>query len=159
MLGSLFAIPEVMADSPSDDADPETISTRIYDKCIEVVPIEGGRALIDCGDMEFGLVPHPPVVVGPMYAKEDGFTLALVDERNPGGIVYRITALDEEMGDTIISDWSVSRCRRFEGLRQSAWHRFEVFARNSSGVEAEPVVRWMYYPGLNAVNPTPADDP
>ena len=53
MLGSLFATPEVMADSPSGDADPETISTRIYDKCIEVVPIEGGRALIDCGDMEF----------------------------------------------------------------------------------------------------------
>ena len=159
MLGSLFAIPEVMADSPSDDADPETISTRIYDKCIEVVPIEGGRALIDCGDMEFGLVPHPPVVVGPMYAKEDGFTLALVDERNPDGIVYRITALDEEMGDTIISDWSVSRCRRFEGLRQFAWHRFEVEARNSIGVEAEPVVRWMYYPGPNTMNSTPADDP
>ncbi len=138
-MGSLFAIPEVMAASPSDDADPETISTGTKDKCIEVLPIEGGRTLIDCGDVNLALVTLPPVVVGPMYAKENGFTLALVDEQNPDGIVYRITAIDEEMGGTTVSDWSASRCRRFEGLRQFAWHRFEVEARNSIGVEAEPV--------------------
>ena len=39
LLGSLFAIPEVMAASPSDDADPETISTGTKDKCIEVLRI------------------------------------------------------------------------------------------------------------------------
>ena len=52
---------------------------------------------------------------------------------------------DGETGDKTVSDWGDSRCRKFEGLRQSRWHRFEVVAKNSSGLETEPVIHWMYY--------------
>ena len=156
LLGALFSIPEVMAYSPDEDDAKDTIPTPPDDKCID-----GGRTLIDCPDKRSGLVPYPPVLVGPMYANEDGFTLALVDERNPDGTMYMVTAIDELNGDTIVSDWSASRCRRFGGqaLSQSVWYRFEVVARNSNGFMTKPVIRWMYYPGPNTVNRTPSDDP
>ena len=97
-------------------------------------------------------------MVGPMYAADDAFTLALVDELSPSGTVYRVTVFDGEAGDKTVSDWGDSRCRKFEGFRQSRWHRFEVVAKNSSGLETEPVIHWMYI-GPDTENRTPADDP
>ena len=156
---ALFTMSEVMAQSPKDADNQETIPIPDIDKCVEIRPIEGGPPVLDCTRAKAGPISFPPVIVGPMYANEDGFTLALVDERSPRGTVYRVTVTDQEMGDETVTDWSASRCRRFGGLRRSAWYRLEVVARNVSGFETEPVVRWMYYPGSNTQNRTPADDP
>ena len=150
LLGALVTVPQVAANAPDDGDARDTAETQNDDECIKVTSTDTGRTLTDCPDTDPLLATHPPVLVGPMYAKYDGFTLAVVDERSPGGTVYQVTAIDEERGDSIVSDWSTSKCRRFEGLRQYAWHRFELAARDSSGIETEPIIRWMYYPG-----PTP----
>ena len=159
LLGALVTVPQVAANAPDDGDARDTAETQNDDECIKVTSTDTGRTLTDCPDTDPLLATHPPVLVGPMYAKYDGFTLAVVDERSPGGTVYQVTAIDEERGDSIVSDWSTSKCRRFEGLRQYAWHRFELAARDSSGIETEPIIRWMYYPGPHTENRTPSDDP
>ena len=159
LLAVLSTSTEVMAQSPNGDDSQNISPTRISDNCVEVRPIEGGPPIIDCRRANVGQRSSPPVLVGPMYARDGGFTLALVDELSPSGTVYRVAVFDGETGDKTVSDWGDSRCRKFEGFRQSRWHRFEVVAKNSSGLETEPVIHWMYYPGPDTENRTPADDP
>ena len=159
VLAVLSTSPTAMTQSAEDDDAQEMPPIPIYDKCVEVWPIEGGPPLIDCQQTKVEAISHTPALVGPMYAKDGEFTLALVDELSPYGTEYRITASDGDRGGKTVSNWSASRCRRFEGLRQYAWHRFEVVARNLNGLETEPLIRWMYYPGAPPETQTPPDDP
>ena len=159
VLAVLSTSPTAMTQSAEDDDAQEMPPIPIYDKCVEVWPIEGGPPVIDCQQTKVGEISYTPALVGPMYAKNGEFTLALVDELSPYGTEYRITAFDGESGHKTVSDWSESRCREFKGLRQYAWHRFEVVARNLNGLEAEPLIRWMLYPGPPPENQTPPDDP
>ena len=99
---ALFTMSEVMAQSPKDADNQETIPIPDIDKCVEIRPIEGGPPVLDCTRAKAGPISFPPVIVGPMYANEDGFTLALVDERSPRGTVYRVTVTDQEMGDETV---------------------------------------------------------
>ena len=159
LLALLSASTEVRAQAP-DRGDGQTVSSMpIREECVEVWPTDGGPSYLDCQQTKVGPRSFPPVLVGPMYAADDAFTLALVDELSPSGTIYRVTVFDGETGDKTVSDWGDSRCRKFEGFRQSRWHRFEVVAKNSSGLETEPVIHWMYYPGPDTENRTPADDP
>ena len=129
------------------------------DECAEIGP-PGHDAiafLTDC--LGVPLAP-PPVLVGPMYAEDDGFTVALVDQRSPHGTVYKLTAFHHNgTNGEIVSDWSPSRCRRLEGLQYNTWYRLEAVARSASGFETEPVERWVYLSGHDTWDPTPPDDP
>ena len=157
-IGAVVLIGTVALLTPSTvTAQPPVLPIPDY-KCEIVHPVEGGPPIIDCGDAPIGPIAHPPVLVGPMYANGDEFTIALVDERNPRGATYKVTLYGPD-DQRAVSDWSTERCRRFNALRHDSWYRFEVVARNPlSGYETEPESYhwWSWSPRPNS---TPPDDP
>ena len=73
------------------------------DKC-EIIPsIESHLPIIDCGEMRIGPFAFTPVLVGPMYADDNDYTVALVDEKSPPGTLYKVTMHTD--GRTVVSDW------------------------------------------------------
>ena len=127
------------------------------DKC-EIIPsIESHLPIIDCGEMRIGPFAFTPVLVGPMYADDNDYTVALVDEKSPPGTLYKVTMHTE--GRTVVSDWSTDQCRRFTNLRPGQLYRFDAAAFNPrSRYMSEPESYWWYIPGPRS-NPTPPDDP
>ena len=72
-----------------------------------------------------------------MATHSTGFQQPIIDELNPDHTEYRIT-LAHSGGHVVVSDWSTSKCRTFEGLRPSSLYRISVFARNLDGIETRP---------------------
>ena len=144
------------------------IAIVVMTGCTSILMILGSEVMAEGGEQSPGSsnttqrspFSYPPTLVGPMYAKDNGFTVALVDERSPDSTLYKVTAFDLAKEDTtIVSDWSSSRCRRFEGLTHNSWHRFEAVAMNPSGHRTRTVEYWMYLSGDDIWETTPADDP
>ena len=83
-----------------------------------------------------------------MNANEGGFSLAIVDEKNPPETVYQVSVKrrGEPVNRSVRSGWDASRCRTFDGLVAGGRYEFEAVARNLDGVETEPT-RWVYSEG------------
>ena len=72
-----------------------------------------------------------------MATHSTGLQQPIVDERNPDHTEYRITLAHRD-GDVVVSDWSTSKCRTFDGLKPGSLYRFTVVARNLDGIETPP---------------------
>ena len=113
VLAVLSTSPTAMTQSAEDDDAQEMPPIPIYDKCVEVWPIEGGPPVIDCQQTKVGEISHTPALVGPMYAKNGAFTSGVGGRVEPvrDGIPdyrfrWRVGAVRP------YSNWSASRCRR-----------------------------------------------
>ncbi len=113
-----------------------------------------------CGHTSGESRAYNPVMVAPMYAKANSFTVALVDERSPAGTEYKVTVLDPHAGaPPVHSDWSPSHCRVLGDLGHHGWRIFEVAARSPSGHQPKPDQYWYWHWGPDSWETTPADDP
>ena len=86
---------------------------------------------------EVATLTYRPMTSDQMATHSTGFQQPIIDELNPDHTEYRIT-LAHSGGHVVVSDWSTSKCRTFEGLRPSSLYRISVFARNLDGIETRP---------------------
>ena len=104
-----------------------------------VVQLEDGST--ETAELSTVTLAYRPTMAGPMKVSEDGFTLAIVDERNPPDTDYRITVSDGT--ERFESEWGSLRCRTFEGLRRDTPYSFKLVAKNRDGIETEPA-SWIH---------------
>ncbi len=100
--------------------------------------LDGG--LVKEAEAAAATLAYAPKLVGPMDMSDQGFQLAILDDRNPPETKYRIV-LSDDAGIVSTSDEDTSRCRTFSGLRTDAWYGFEATAINLDGVESGPIDR------------------
>ena len=103
--------------------------------------------------------PLPPIVSEITGITQRGFSLPIVDDRNPPGTQYRVTValaqqnappsnpragLTLRPGERVVSSSvSASKCRTFSNLQPGATYKFEVAAVSPSGAESSPVT-WKF---------------
>ena len=78
---------------------------------------------------------YPPRFTEQRSTHWTGFQVPIVDELNPGHTEYRVTVRGEG-SNPVISDWSSSKCRTFDGLQPHMGYHVSVAARNLDGIEA-----------------------
>ncbi len=104
----------------------------------------------------------PPRMVEVMDMNESGFKLVIADNTNPPGTEYRgiLTESIISREYKVVSDWSVSKCVTFEGLKPDIGYYPKAVARNLDGIESEPG-SWMYdnYDNWPAQKQSGNDDP
>ena len=78
----------------------------------------------------------PPQGGGSRSVGWRGFEFYIVDERNPASVEYQVTLTPVGGGQPVVSGWSRSKCRVFDGLPRGAGaYYYSVVARNRDGVE------------------------
>ena len=133
--GELIATP---ARDQSSYEDGDLSPNRRYE--YRIVLRLGGES-IEMDEAAAATLVHSPKVAGPFNAHETGFSLAIVDDFNPPETTYKVTVWNAEwhLNAKHFSNWSTSRCRRFEDLPTGLPFEFEVVARNLDGVRTPPV--------------------
>ena len=136
--------------TPSNDATSYTWTkglspNRRYGYRLEVGLGDGS---MEVEEASAATLAYAPWMAGPMNANEGGFSLAIVDEKNPPETVYQVSVKrrGEPVNRSVRSGWDASRCRTFDGLVAGGRYEFEAVARNLDGVETEPT-RWVYSEG------------
>lgn len=137
--GELIATPPKDQNSYTDDGlNPN----RRYEYRLE---LELGDGSTEVEEAAAATLAYAPWMAGPMKANERGFSLAIVDEKNPPDTVYQVSVRrrGEPANRSVRSGWDSARCRTFDGLAAGGRYVFEAVARNIDGVETE-ATRWVY---------------
>ena len=138
-----------MIATPSNDAtsytDEGLSPNRHYGYRLEVGLGDGS---MEVEEASAATLAYAPLMAGPMNANEGGFSLAIVDEKNPPETVYQVSVKrrGEPVNRSVRSDWDSSRCKTFNGLVAGGRYEFEAVARNLDGVATE-ATRWVYGEG------------
>ena len=112
------------------DRDPNTR----YSYRLVLVQSDGTET---SAEHEVATLAYRPMTSDQMATHSTGLQQPIIDELNPEHTEYRIT-LTHVGGHVVVSDWSTSRCRTFEGLRPGSLYRLNVIARNLDGIETPP---------------------
>ncbi len=159
---SLYRDGEMVAEIVSDtlsyvdsDLDPNTR----YEYRIQV-ELQDGAVAID--GAAAATLAHPPLLDFQMRTHLTGFQVPIVDELNPGHTEYKVT-VSRGGSSPVVSDWSSSKCRSFDGLHPNAGYDVAVAARNLDGVQAyatklargDELPPWVYSTGSQSASTDP----
>ncbi len=104
-----------------------------YEYRIEVERQDGSIAI---DRTAIATLAHPPQLDFQMRTHLTGFQVPIVDELNPGHTEYRV-AVSGGGSSPVVSDWSSSKCRTFEGLRPNTAYDVAVAVSNLDGIQAD----------------------
>ena len=137
--GALIAFPSNDATSYADEG---LSPNRRYGYRLEVGLGDGST---EFAESAAATLAYAPWMAGPMNANAGGFSLAIVDEKNPPETDYQVSVRrrGEPANRFVRSGWDSSRCKTFGGLVAGGRYEFEAVARNLDGIETEPT-RWVY---------------